>query len=197
VPVQVTEDGRLRTAAQSASGGSLSDALQGVGDDELRVVSTDPVQVEDAGGNTISVLSQGDLPLGVEPVQVEDAGGNTISVLSEDNTSLTVTSDNNDQVVRDGVAIDANGTVTVDLVAEGAAEVRGKVVCNNTYDVEVRWLDSAGGSPLFSSGENIQQGQSGGQAVDFTQKAYSPYARLVVTEASGAAGTVTLSVNIS
>jgi hypothetical protein len=131
------------------------------------------------------------------PVQVTKGGRLRTAPQTEDNTSLTVTSDNNDQVVRDGVAIDANGTVTVDLVAEGAAEVRGKVVCNNTYDVEVRWLDSAGGSPLFSSGENIQQGQSGGQAVNFTQKAYSPYARLVVTEASGAAGTVTLSVNIS
>lgn len=109
---------------------------------------------------------------------------------------LTVTSDNNDQATVDIQTINANGTITVDLSAEGANVLRGKVVVNNTYDVQIRFLDSPGGTPLFDSAENVVQGQSGGTPTTFTQDAYSPYLRVVISETSGADGTVDASFSL-
>lgn len=109
---------------------------------------------------------------------------------------LLVTSNDNDQGTFDSATIDANEELTIDLTAEGANTVRGKVVVSNSYDVELRYLDAPGGTPLFDNAENIIQGQSGGAVTTFSKDAYSSYLRVVIRESSGAQGTVDASVSV-
>lgn len=167
----------------------LEDTLTSVGTDELRV----SLQANNAG--TIPVEQQ-------SPVSIEDTQGAEVDPLTQevfasvDNDQLVVTSNDNDQGTLDGVTVPSNGRKEIDLYAEGSNQVRGKVVSSGQYDVELRYLGSRGGDPLFDNPENIIQGQSGGTPTTFTKEAFSPYLRVVIKEQSGSNQTFNASISL-
>jgi hypothetical protein len=221
IRTQLTEiSGRVQSAVDVADAiDQLVGALESNANDSIRVTSPSPLDVSasevpvDVSSQSLShlvitdngSLSVAQLP---EPLDVSDSaitlgsytGGDLPVVIQSPvdigNQPVGVTGNNNDQASFNDEAISANGEKTLDLSAEGADEIRGKIQCDQNYTVELRYLDSPGGTPLFDSPYEVVNGEAGGTATTFTETASSPHIRVVITQSDGNAGVVDASVSM-
>lgn len=169
-----------------------------VGADVARDLLEVAVVADDLGGLVIREADPLDVSAGTVPVESAtplDASGSVVAVESDsplDVSGATVPVEHRTDVAAENATALASGeSLATELAALGAKRLVGTVVRETSnYTLEVDWLESVGGSVLFT--ETVAANVTAGTSTDYDLLARSPFAQLRVLDAGTGSGAVTL-----
>lgn len=201
--LQANAADEFRARLHDSTGAQLDplnqDALQTVANDELRARLFQP----DAGGVLQQVIAEAiDTAVAATDVGLLTWDARALNSVGQDEW-VARTADSagaqqdlqqTDSAFHNGTAIAAGGTESTGLAAPGASKLRGRVVNDAQYDVDIEVLDAPGGTVLFTV--NVATDVAADTETALDENLESPFINVVVTNDGGAESAMTAAYHL-
>lgn len=178
---------------------ALENALQANATDEFRARAFGP----DGGGVLQAVnAEQFSVALAATDVGLATYGDRALASLAQDewiartadSTGAQQDLQQTDSASGSAVAIGAGGSNSTGLSAPGASKLRGRVVNDAQYDVDIQVLDASGGTVLFTI--NVATNVAAGTETPLDEVLESPHINVVITNDGAAQSAATFSYHL-